>query len=298
VIDAAYREHGRFVWGLCYRMTGSASDADDLLQETFARALASPPRDTSAPWRPWLVRVAVNLARDRLRRRKRTPYVGPWLPAPIETGEQAAEGLDPEHRYGLLESVTFAFLMACEALTPRQRAVLLLRDVLDYSVDETARALAMGVPNVKTTHHRARAAMEAYDAARRPPTPALQQQTRSALERFVVALSSGDVDQVEALLAPSAFTINDTGGDYRAALRVVVGSSRVARLYLGLMKKSRPGRFALRVLNGLPAFVVEIDDPPPRVAPRVVMRCEIGSDGRIDQIHVVLARTKLHALSA
>ena len=144
VIDAVYREHGRFVWGLCYRMTGSATDADDLLQETFARALASPPRDTSAPWRPWLVRVAVNLARDRLRRRKRTPYVGPWLPAPIETGEQVAEGLDPEHRYGLLESVTFAFLMACEALTPRQRAVLLLRDVLDYSVEETARALAMG----------------------------------------------------------------------------------------------------------------------------------------------------------
>jgi RNA polymerase sigma factor (sigma-70 family) len=161
VIDAVYREHGQFVWGLCYRMTGSATDADDLLQETFARALASPPRDTGAPWRPWLVRVAVNLARDRLRRRKRTPYVGPWLPAPIETGEQAAEDPDPEHRYGLLESVTFAFLMACEALTPRQRAVLLLRDVLDYSVEETARALAMGIPNVKTTHHRARAAMDA-----------------------------------------------------------------------------------------------------------------------------------------
>jgi RNA polymerase sigma factor (sigma-70 family) len=298
VIDAAYREHGRFVWGLCYRMTGSATDADDLLQETFARALASPPRDTTAPWRPWLVRVAVNLARDRLRRRKRTPYVGPWLPAPIETGEQAAEELDPEHRYGLLESVTFAFLMACEALSPRQRAVLLLRDVLDYSVEETARALAMSVPNVKTTHHRARAAMDAYDAARRPPTRALQAQTRTALERFAAALSSGDVAQVEALLAPQAITINDTGGDYRAALRVVSGSSRVARFYLGLMKKSPPARIVVRGLNGLPALLVELDDPPPRVAPRVVMRCEIGPDGLIGQIHVVLARAKLQALTA
>jgi RNA polymerase sigma-70 factor (ECF subfamily) len=244
------------------------------------------------------VRVAVNLARDRLRRRKRTPYVGPWLPAPIETGEQAAEGSDPEHRYGLLESVTFAFLMACEALTPRQRAVLLLRDVLDYSVEETARALAIGIPNVKTTHHRARAAMDAYDAARRPPTRALQEETRAALERFALALSSGDLAQVEALLSPRAITINDTGGDYRAALRVVVGSSRVARLYLGLMKKVPPGRFAVRVLNGLPALLVEVDNPPPRVAPRVVLRCEIGADGRIDQIHVVLARAKLRALSA
>jgi RNA polymerase sigma-70 factor (ECF subfamily) len=299
VIDAVYRDHGRFVWGLCYRMTGSTTDADDLLQETFARALASPPRDTTAPWRPWLVRVAVNLARDRLRRRKRTPYVGPWLPAPIETGEQAAEGLDPEHRYGLLESVTFAFLMACEALTPRQRAVLLLRDVLDYSVEETARALAMGAPNVKTTHHRARAAMDAYDAARRPPTRALQDETRAALERFAAALASGDVAQVEALLNPAAITINDTGGDYRAALRVVVGSSRVARFYLGLMKKgAAPARIVVRALNGLPALVVEVDDPPPRVAPRLVMRCELGADGRIDQIHVVLARAKLQALSA
>jgi RNA polymerase sigma-70 factor (ECF subfamily) len=298
VIDDVYREHGRFVWGLCYRMTGSTSDADDLLQETFARALASPPRDTSAPWRPWLVRVAVNLSRDRLRSRKRTPYVGPWLPAPVETGEQVAEGPDPEHRYGLLESVTFAFLMACEALTPRQRAVLLLRDVLDYSVEETARALAMSVPNVKTTHHRARAAMDAYDAGRKPPTRALQEQTRAALERFVVALTSGDLAQVEALLSPRAITINDTGGDYRAALNVVEGRSRVARLYLGLMKKAPPGRIAVRALNGLPALVVEIEDPRPRVAPRVVMRCEIGEDGLIDQVHVVLARDKLHALSA
>jgi RNA polymerase sigma-70 factor (ECF subfamily) len=298
VIDAVYREHGRFVWGLCYRMTGSTSDADDLLQETFARALASPPPDVSAPWRPWLVRVAVNLARDRLRRRKREPYVGPWLPAPVDTGDEAADGVDPEHRYGLLESVTFAFLMACEALTARQRAVLLLRDVLDYSVEETARALALSAANVKTTHHRARAAMDAYDAARRPPTRALQDRTRAALERFAAALASGDAAQVEALLSPTAITINDTAGDYRAALRVVVGSSRVARLYIGLMKKVPPGRLELRTLNGLPALVVEIDDPPPRVAPRLVFRCELGLDGRIDQVHAVLARDKLQALSA
>jgi RNA polymerase sigma-70 factor (ECF subfamily) len=302
VIEAVYREHGRFVWGLCYRMTGNASDADDLVQETFARALASPPRDTSAPWRPWLVRVAVNLARDRLRRRKRAAYVGPWLPSPIETGEEvdgrSDDAADPEHRYGLLESVSFAFLMACEALTPRQRAVLLLRDVIDYSVDETARALAMSVPNVKTTHHRARAAMEAYDAARRTPTRALQDETRAALERFLAALSSGEVAQVEALLSPTARTINDTNGDYVAALRVVVGSSRVARFFLGLMKKAPPGRLEVRTLNGLPALVVTNDDPPPRIAPRIVFRCELAPDGRIEQIHLVLARAKLLALSA
>jgi RNA polymerase sigma-70 factor (ECF subfamily) len=297
VIEEVYREHGRFIWGLCYRMTGSTVDADDLLQETFARALASPPRDTTAPWRPWLVRVAVNLARDRLRQRKRSGYVGPWLPAPIETGEAANEESGPEHRYGLLESVSFAFLMACEALTPRQRAVLLLRDVLDYSVEETARALAMRASNVKTTHHRARAAMEAYDARRRPPSRSLQERTRAALERFAEALASGDVTRVEALLHPTATTSTDGGGDYHAALRVVVGSSRVARLYVGLMKRQPPGRFAFRWLNGLPALWVEVDNPPPRIAPRVVFRCEIGDDDRIEQIHLVLARAKLSSLA-
>jgi RNA polymerase sigma-70 factor (ECF subfamily) len=298
VIDEVYREHGRFIWGLCYRMTGSTTDADDLLQETFARALASPPPDTSSPWRPWLVRVAVNLARDRLRRRKREPYVGPWLPAPIDTGEETADDVDPEQRYGLLESVTFAFLLACEALTARQRAVLLLRDVLDYSVEETARALDLSVPNVKTTHHRARAAMEKYDAARRPPTRLVQEENRAALERFLAALSSGDLASVEAVLDPGAITVNDTAGDYRAALRVVIGSSRVARLYLGLMKKVPPSRVALRTLNGLPAIVAEIDGAAPRVAPRVVFRCDVGPDGRITQVHAVIARAKLHAISA
>src|SRR5207344_2759291 len=87
VVATAFRRHERFLWGLCYRMTGSAADADDLVQDTFARALERPPRDLEHSVRPWLTRVAVNLARDSLRRRKRSEYVGPWLPEPIETDE-------------------------------------------------------------------------------------------------------------------------------------------------------------------------------------------------------------------
>jgi RNA polymerase sigma-70 factor (ECF subfamily) len=297
--DAVYRENARFIWGLCYRMTASAADADDLVQETFARALASPPPDTTQPWRPWLVRVAVNLARDRLRARKRAPYTGPWLPAPImtETGETTADEASPEQRYGMLESVTFAFLTACEALTPRQRAVLLLRDVLDYSVDETARALDLTETNVKTTHHRARAAMNAYDAARSRPTRSLQDKTRASLERLAFALSTGDLAAVEAALAPSAETITDAGGDYLAALRHVTGASRVARFYMGLMKKvGAPARVVVRELNGLPALVIEVDDAPDRYAPKLVVRCDVREDGRIERVHAILAKAKLIAV--
>src|SRR5262249_2204314 len=160
---------------LCYRMTGSAADADDLVQETFARVITTPPSEP-AGIRPWLARVAMNLAKDRLRARKRAVYMGPWLPSPLDTGRDFADDAWPnaESRYGLLESVSYAFLLACEALTPRQRAVLLLRDVLEYSVEETAEALELSEANVKTTHHRARAAMKAYDAERAPPTKAKQ----------------------------------------------------------------------------------------------------------------------------
>ena len=224
------------------------------------------------------MRCAVNLARDRLRRRKREPYTGPWLPAPIETGEEAADTEDPERRYGMLESVSFAFLVACEALTPRQRAVLLLRDVLDYSVEETATALGLSLPNVKTTHHRARAAMQRYDSARRAPTRGLQQKTRTALERFAFALSTGDLAAVEAVLAPGAVTTTDAGGDFRAALRHVVGASRVARFYLGLLKKNVPSRVVWRSMNGLPALLIERDNPPIAPPPRLVLRCEVDAD--------------------
>ncbi len=294
-----YREHSRHVWGLCYRMTGSASDADDLVQETFARAMKTPPARTDEPWRPWLVRVAVNLARDQLRRRQHAAYTGPWLPSPIETDDEAAPDTDMERRYGMLESVSFAFLVAVEALTPRQRAVLLLRDVLEYSVDETATALSLSEANVKTTHHRARAAMEAYDRARSVPTRVLQAKTRAALERFAVALATGDAAGVEAMLVESARTVNDGGGEFHAALRPVVGASRVARFYLGLQRKvGTDARFALRMLNGLPAIVFDSPSAGTRDAPRSVIRCDIGDDGRIREVHAILATKKLAALRA
>src|SRR5215831_2934778 len=207
--EEIFRAHERFIWGLCYRMTGNAADADDLAQETFVRAWERPPARTDEPWRPRLVSVAMNLSRDLLRRRKRRLYEGPWLPSPIETGDEftppSYEPVDeegnPVARYDMLESVSFAFLLALEALTPAQRAVLLLRDVFDYSVRETADALGMSEPSVKTTHHRARRAMSDYDRDRRAPTRSLQEQTRRAMDRFLHCLFSQDVAGAEALLA-------------------------------------------------------------------------------------------------
>jgi RNA polymerase sigma-70 factor (ECF subfamily) len=303
--EEIFRAHERFIWGLCYRMTGNAADADDLAQETFVRAWERPPARTDEPWRPWLVSVAMNLSRDLLRRRKRRRYEGPWLPSPIETGddftppsyEPVDEAGNPAARYDMLESVSFAFLLAIEALTPAQRAVLLLRDVFDYSVKETAGALGMSEPNVKTTHHRARRAMRDYDRERLPPTRSMQEQTRRVMERFLNCLFSRDVAGVEALLAEDARHMGDGGGEFIAARSPVIGRLKVAIFNLRLAELTPDDvRISWRTLNGLPAIVMELPHPPEKYAPRVVTTCELDAAGNIKRIFNVLATRKLTAL--
>src|SRR5262245_41591051 len=166
-------------------MTGSAADADDVVQETFLRALARPPAQNDAPLMPWLVQVALNASRDVLRRRRRRGYTGPWLPEPIEleTPDGAADA-----RSDLLASASYAFLLALEALSARQRAVLLLRDVFDYSVSETATVLAVSEGAVKTAHHRARRSMQDYDRKRVPRTPESAAKSERAFAELMSAL--------------------------------------------------------------------------------------------------------------
>ena len=303
-----FREHERFLFGLCYRMTGSAADAEDLVQETFVRALEQPPGDAGRPWRPWLVRVAMNLARDHLRRRRRRRYPGPWLPAPIETGGESdppayepeiGDGQTTEGRYELLESVSFAFLLALEALTPLQRAILLLRDVFDYDVRETAEALDVGEANVKTTHHRARRAMAAYEGRRSRPSAELAARTEKTLERFLASLAAQDVPAIEAMLADGVRAISDAGGEFSAAHNVVVGRNRVRRLVLGLaVKYGAAAMPRLRIVNGLPAVLFEIAGASGRSAPRFVFRIDVDAEGRITEIHSVLASRKLVGIAS
>src|SRR5262245_12846468 len=210
VLTEWFETHRGFLWGLCYRITGSAADADDVVQETFIRAIERAPETLNQP-RTWLVKVAVNAARDLLRRRRRREYVGSWLPGPIETaeGEQALPSFEPaidggrtlEGRYDLMESVSLAFLEALEALSPTQRAVLLLADVFDYSGSEIAHVLDLQSGNVRTIHHRAKRAMQAYDRHRSIPTAVKKRETSAALTRFLQLLGAADMAGIEQMLA-------------------------------------------------------------------------------------------------
>jgi RNA polymerase sigma-70 factor (ECF subfamily) len=301
-VEAAFRAHERYLWALLFRMTGCAADADDLIQETFVRALESPPPDLAAPLRAWLVRVAMNLGRDCLRRRRRAGYTGPWLPSAVAAEETLPsyeiadrEGLSTEGRYDLIESVSFAFLLALEALTPAQRAVLLLRDVFDYASRETADALGMSEANVRTTHHRARKAMSGYERRRTVPDARAKARTAAALAQLVSSVMTGDVAAVEAMLAADVREMSDGGGEYLAARKTIFGPNRVARYLVGIAPTDGVASNArVRELNGLPALVLDLNwGESGRRAPHVVLACDVDEDGCISAVYTVLASRKL-----
>lgn len=301
-----YNANQNFLWGLCYRMTGNAADADEIVQETFVRAIESPPRNFDEPLRPWLVRVAINLSRDLLRRRKRRTYIGEWLPSPVrtETAEDppaheppAPAEESPAARYEMLESLSLAFLLALEALTPTARAVLLLRDVFDYSTRETADALDITEASVKVTLHRARKAMGEYDKGHAKGNARLSEMTRGALERFLFYLNSRNVAGLEQLLAEDVVSLSDGGGEVYAAINPIYGRRNVIRLVLGLAEKSPPAqRLTFTTLNGSPALLVESDHDLENLARRFTVHCEVDEGGRITRLLTVAAPSKLTAV--
>ena len=295
----------RLLWGLCYRMTGNAADADDLVQETFLRSIERPPQDKNRPLRPWLIKVAINLSRDLLRVRKRRGYQGPWLPSPIPSDEivpgsfepAAPDEDSPAARYDLLESISFAFLLALEALSPLQRAVLLLRDVFDYSTSEAAEVLGTTEANVKVVLHRARKRMNDYDRERQVPNNTKNAATRKALEEFLLCLQARDVDALEKLLTEDVVFLSDGGGEVAAAQRPVRGVWRGVRLVMGLNEKAPPPlRVEFVTLNASPFVIVEYDIADPRFASRVVVSCDLDDRNRIRRFYSVVAPSKLTAV--
>jgi RNA polymerase sigma-70 factor (ECF subfamily) len=305
-LERVFDENRRFLWALSYRMTGNAADADDVVQETFIRTLKHPPANTDEPMRPWLVKVAVNLSRDLLRRRRRQSYIGLWLPSPFQTEnndidlvasetEDVSTSADPSARYELLESVSFAFLLSLEALTPSQRAVLLLRDVFDLTVSETADALKISEQNVKTTHHRARRAMSEYEKRRIKQRRTILQRTERIVSQLVVFLRDHDTESAARFLSANIRSLSDGGGEYFAAKIPVVGREKVS-LFLSNLFKGGEGlevKSQFTEINATFAMWINVENPPTGVAPRVAMLFEPNEDDQIERIYFVLASGKL-----
>jgi RNA polymerase sigma-70 factor (TIGR02957 family) len=240
--------HRNLLFTVAYEMTGSAADAEDVLQETWLR-WAPVDHDQVRDPRAFLVRIATRLALNRLRtvQRQRETYVGPWLPEPLLTTPDVAEDVE------LADSVSFAMLTVLETLLPAERAVFVLREVFDLPYDDIASALDRSTAAVRQMAHRARSHVE----ARQPRIEVSLRERDAVVGRFLAAARTGDFESLMDVLAPDVVLVTDGGGKTRAALRPILGRDKVLRFMHGVAGPLAGAE--LRTVNGGPAVCVVED---------------------------------------
>ena len=307
-LDTIFRAQSARLRSLAYRLTGTREDAEDVVQDAFSRLIKESTVCRGRDLERLLVRVVTNLAIDALRRRRRRRYTGAWLPEPLPARADAdpdarfasATDTDPEARYGMRESATLAFQVALEALTPRQRAVVVLGDVLGMSSAEVGEALGLSPGNVRVVHHRARRALDVYDRSRVPWTPERRVRHEAALVEFMKAVEAGDEIALRALLAEQVETRTDANGEFTALRESLVGRSRVTRLYVAAARHRREAGMSIRFveLSWLPAASIRLDRPARSQAPHTVMSVVLDGDRRIAQVFAISAPRKLARLAA
>ncbi len=214
---------------MAYRLTGSVADAEDAVQEAWPRfAKAEGIKDV----RGWLTTVVSRICLDRLRSAavRRETYVGSWLPEPLLT---TGEDDDPLESVVRSDGVRMAALVVLDKLTPDQRVAFVLHDAFAVPFDEIAEVL--GVSAAAARQHASRA-RKTVTSAEPPPRAALAEQ-QEVLEKFVQAMSSGDIEAVLSLLHPDAVLVGDGGGKVRTAVHTVAGAEKIARFFFGLVRK-------------------------------------------------------------
>ena len=282
---AAFTRERERLFALAYRMLGSVEDAEDVVQETFLRWHRTPFDAVDSP-PAWLTTVVTRIALNQLQsaRVTREAYVGPWLPEPILTADAAS----PSDQAELSDSLSIAFLTVLERLSPRERAVFLLRDVFSYEYDEIARIVELSESNCRQIFHRAKQRLD----ERRKRFPADHETHRKLLEGFVRAVNDGDVDGVVKLLARDAVLWADGGGRVpAAALRPVRGAESVAKFLVGVRRKFGIGDVTMRTVNGRLSLIASIEGVPQRV---VSIDAAAGS---IAGVYVVANPDKLRSLA-
>ncbi len=274
------QEHRRHLFGVAYRMLGTVSESEDVLQEAWLRVREVDEAGLRSI-RAYLTSVVVRLCLDALgsARARRETYVGPWLPEPL-----VAPPDEPDPG-----SLSFAFLLLLETLSPLERAVFLLHEVFDYDHAEIAEALGKSEPAVRKTLSRARAAV-VDGKPRFEPRP---EEHERLLREFGLTVMTGDLSALEALLAEDVVVHTDGGGKAQAARNRVHGASASARFFLGLVKKGSVAglTYVEQQVNGQTSVVMRLGDAVDQVL-------SIETDGvRITQIFVVRNPDKLKSIT-
>jgi RNA polymerase sigma-70 factor (ECF subfamily) len=211
---------------VAYRMLGSVTDAEDAVQDAFVRLQAA---DNISSPEGFLIRTTTRLCIDRLRAdRRRKEYVGPWVPEPVNTGSGTRDG-------AMAESLTQAFLLMLERLSPDERAAFLLRTVFDYEYAEIAEVVGKSEVHVRQIVSRARQRLVREEPRFRPAP----RDAAGLAERFVAACRAGDVKLVEQMFAEDVEVHSDGGGKVSAARVVIRGPQRAARFLAGVFSRRR-----------------------------------------------------------
>jgi RNA polymerase sigma-70 factor (ECF subfamily) len=253
----AFNQHKSLLFSVAYRMLGSAADAEDLLQETFIRWQQAPEVEIESP-RALLVTILTRLCINHLQsaRVRREEYVGQWLPEPLVT----APTQNPLLSFEIDESLSLAFLLLLERLTPMERAILLLREAFDYEYSEIALLLEQSEPNCRQLLRRARQHIKEV----RPRFDASRQQREELLRRFSEATAQGDLDGLVSLLSKEAVFHSDGGGKAPALPKPIYGAENIARGVLEGVRKLVPKNLVRRFveINGQPGIVTFLDGRP------------------------------------
>ncbi len=291
--EAAYQEFRPLMFSIAYRMTGSVGDAEDIVQEAFLRLtrvlrggtiIASP--------KAYLATATTRLAISVLRsaRVRRESYVGSWLPEPLIAGQEP----DPADRAEMSDSLSMAFLVLLESLSPAERAVFLLHEVFGYGYPDIAEITGKSEPNCRQILTRARHHIdEGRAGVKGPRFEASREQRDEVARRFLAAAAGGDMAGLLELLAPDVVMVGDGGGKAFANTRPFAGAEQVARFMIGLLR--RAVKMEVRVepswVNGQPGAVSY--DAEGRV---LSVFCIDIADGMVQVIRSVVNPDKLHHL--
>ncbi|MEV0483983.1 RNA polymerase sigma factor SigJ [Streptomyces sp. NPDC050508] len=283
----------RRLLNLGYRMLGSVQDAEDVVQETYARWYALSEEEQRAIQAPlaWLTRVASRICLDQLgsARARRERYTGEWLPEPVRHGAGwastgGAGAGDPADRITLDESVSMGMLVLLDSMTPAERVAFVLHDVFGLPFTEIAETVGRTPAACRQLASSARRRL-----AHRPPGSSTAEEHGRVVSAFREACETGDLDALVALLDPDVESRSDGGGKVRAALRPVIGRDKVARLILGLMRREPEVELVEDDVNGTPGVAVRIAGTT-----IAVLAAEVR-DGLITDLWLVVNPDKLRA---
>ena len=281
---ASFAEHRPLLFSIAYRMLGSAADAEDVLQDAYIRWQRAKDTDVRSP-KDYLSTTVTRLSMDHLRsaRVRREVYVGPWLPEPLV----GVDAHDPLAAATLAESLSTAFLVLLERLTPTQRAAFVLREAFAFEYADVARILRTTEANARQLVQRAKQHL----AGGRPRFASDTRQADELTQRFLAACMTGDVDGLLAMLSDDAVAWADGGGKFSAARRPITGSERVARFISSLVAKwVASGDVAIEPVSGGTGLLFRVAGHL-----RAVLTLAADDDGgRVQRLFIQVNPDKLH----